>query len=160
LLERNKGSLNPDWYDIEVNFKGKFGPYRQLDHDGWVKNYLSQYESVNWSPDLNILDPIIDDLINEVKALIKCQFASDYFPIRTAKENITITTGGANSGWPFFTSKWKEDQVIVDHYVEEAQGLLDGEYRIKDVPRILYQRIQPKGMTETKMRPVMCPPKS
>lgn len=153
-------SLNSDikMQKIEEKFAAKFGSYQAIPYQDWAHKVHDLWMDVPWNPHMPTLMRAVGEVIDELRSALIEDGQLTITPLGV-DEAITKVTKGRNSGWPFFTSKWAKNQVVLDHYVKEARLALMGEDVLNGQPHILYKRVQPNGAIP-KMRPVECPPKS
>lgn len=143
--------------DAETKFKTKVGSLKSQGYCEWVDKVYKLWQPIDFNPNKESLDYAIGELNSMLDDLVKTLTEDTYLSPIPLEVSLQKATKGRNSGYPFFTSKWHNDESILDYYMSEAKELLEG--KEFDAPRILFSRTQYNGKTP-KMRPVECPPKS
>ncbi len=137
---------------IERRFFKKFGDFKKLGFQKWHQEVFNMYREPQWNPHEETLERAIKDLLSE--------FPKKLWPLDNLDAALAASPKTGNSGMPYNTSKWNDDDEARTYYLNEAADLLDG---LKpEHPALLFTRRQPKGLGEAdvKMRAVECPPKS
>jgi len=148
---------DPNMMDVEEKFRAKVGKYQALPYYQWADKINALWKPVNWTPNMEILAKSKLWLTNLLFNLIVENFDSDVINPLSVNDALDKVTKGRNSGFPFFTSKWFENEDMVSYYKNQAEDMINGA-KLND-PRILYKRVANNGET-SKMRAVICPPKS
>lgn len=162
-------SLNtdPDMMRIEQKFAQKFGSYKALPYKDWAQKVHDLWMDVEWNPDVVTLEWAKEEVVKEIQQALLATTESDKIDPLDAHEALQKVTKGRNSGWPYMTSKWSQDEEMVQYYLDQAKKLLQGVDTLRGKPHILFKRVQPGGYKlngdeiefTPKMRPVECPPK-
>lgn len=148
-----------DMSEIEIKHSAKFGDYRVLDYNEWSDNVHQLWCSPPWSPDNKILNECIDELSTKLADTLETSTGLRKLSPLSIEEIWPMVPKNKHSGWPYFTSKWSDNQEMVTWYKDQASRLINGEDTLTGCPHILFKRVQPGGMETPKMRPVECPPK-
>lgn len=142
---------------FEAKFHAAFGPYCVYDPDVLLNN-LEEYFENKAEFDLSDCD---HDLLtmcfgSVTEELLSVKSKSDR-PL-TIEESLKELPAGTNSGLPYFTSrKWTDD--MTNDYVNRAKSVIEGNHKVL-YPYVLQNRLQPKGISECKVRAVWNPDKS
>jgi hypothetical protein len=174
--------------DYEREYLLKWGDYRKLGWSDWCTTLWDMYKPRSFNPDLEIWELAREFVINELLTSRGVFTQEMVQPLGDVSEAFDSVTTNKNSGMPYCTSKWNEDNWVRQFYIDIAEYMLEGnaphnwfvEYHDMDVESakvltaaILFTRRQsnggiddellptrPDGKPSVKMRAVECPIKS
>lgn len=168
--------------DIEMKFAEKFGDVRTLPYEQWVDNVYELFEPSTFTSDPTKHDKLLKSVTKVAKKILKkalelygntneegvpvidllfnvndeMNVGLKPLEIEEAFQKVTKT---GNSGWPFFSSKWAQDEKMKEYYIKTAKAIKNGDYDLMSTYFILFKRSQSKGSTP-KMRPIEAPTKA
>jgi hypothetical protein len=145
---------------IEEKFFNKFGDFTPVNYDRWASKVHSLWKTTTWNPDFPTLFKVTKEVIQEIREAYHNETGNYYISPLKIEEGYEKLPKGKNSGWPYFTSKWNDNENMVSYYKERADMLMNGINTLGNMPHMLFKRVQANGLeNDPKMRPVECPPK-
>lgn len=164
VLDIAKAKLTDDrMTTIEAKFATKYGDFIKQPFEEWAENLHPFFEDFVTEPSSKHHHPTLMEAIKMV--LSKLMDAVDeqtgewWLKPLSIEDALQKVPSDGNSGYPFFTSKWSQQDDMVNYYVEQAKRLVEGSDELIGTPHILWTRIQNDG-AKSKIRPVECPAKS